>query len=106
MASVTHARKPVPAPQRGRAGARPKKPATLTTLAFDPGKHTGFSLLTHPPRKSRGALSLVAAGAILLRGDYQDLATALDALLEQHAPDRVIVEGWENQGKRLTSSPP
>lgn len=101
MASVTHARKPVSPPKtRGRPGTRVTKAYLTTTLAFDPGKHTGYALLAHPSRPQQGAPRLHAAGTVLLKGDYQQLALALDALLDEKKPDRVVVEGWENQGVR------
>lgn len=84
-----------PTPTKGRAGSLG---GTTRTLALDPGKLTGYALLTHT-RRGTGTLEL--AGTIETTRDPHHTALALHQLLGQARPDRVVVEGWESQGKRV-----
>lgn len=84
-----------PTPTKGRAGSTG---GPTRTLALDPGKLTGYALLTHT-RRGTGALEL--AGTIETTRDPHQTALALQQLLTDTKPDRVVIEGWENQGKRV-----
>lgn len=84
-----------PTPTKGRAGSTG---GPTRTLALDPGKLTGYALLTHT-RRGTGALEL--AGTIETTRDPHQTALALHQLLQDARPDRVVIEGWESQGKRV-----
>lgn len=84
-----------PTPTKGRAG--PDRGVTRT-LALDPGKLTGYALLTHA---TRGTGEVEQAGTIETTRDPHQTALALHQLLQDARPDRVVIEGWESQGKRV-----
>jgi len=84
-----------PTPTQGRAV--PNRGVTRT-LALDPGKLTGYALLEHA---RRGTGDVERAGTIETTRDPHQTALALHELLHATKPDRVVIEGWENQGKRV-----
>lgn len=95
MTPTRHLLDSSPAPN-GRAHSPSGK--ETTTLALDPGKLTGYALLTH---EKRGTGTLKLAGTIETTRDPHQTALALHELLQATKPDRVVIEGWENQGKRV-----